>query len=82
MTEIVVYSRPGCHLCDEALAALAALRARASFTIREVDITEDDSLHRAYLERIPVIAIDGEELCDYFLDEALVLERLESLRNV
>ena len=82
MTEIVVYSRPGCHLCDEALAALEALRARASFTIREVDITEDDSLHRAYLERIPVIAIDGEELCDYFLDEALVLERLESLRNV
>jgi glutaredoxin len=82
VTEIVVYSRPGCHLCDEALAALEALRARASFTIREVDITEDDSLHRAYLERIPVIAIDGEELCDYFLDEALVLERLESLRNV
>ncbi len=77
-----MYSRPGCHLCDEALAALEALRARASFTIREVDITEDDSLHRAYLERIPVIAIDGEELCDYFLDEALVLERLESLRNV
>ncbi len=52
-----------------------ALRAATSSTSRA-----DDALHRAYFERIPVVALDGEELCDYFVDEALVRERLESRR--
>ena len=78
MSEVIVYSRPGCHLCVDAVQALEALRSRVDFTIREIDITGDDELHRAYLERIPVIAIEGEELCDFFVDEAKVLERLES----
>ena len=39
-----------------------------------------DELHRKYFERIPVVALDGEELCEYFLDEPLLRERLESRR--
>jgi hypothetical protein len=49
------------------------------FELEERDILQDDALHRAYFERIPVIALDGEELCDYFLDEALLRERLSEL---
>jgi glutaredoxin len=78
--QITVYSKPDCHLCDDAMAVLRRLQGEHSFELTELDITQDERLHRAYFERIPVIAIDGEELCDYFVDEALVRERLESRR--
>jgi glutaredoxin len=77
---VTVYSKPGCHLCVEAMVALEGLRAELGFELRERDITADEELQRAYFERIPVIALDGEELSDYFLDEAVLRERLESGR--
>jgi glutaredoxin len=76
--EITVYSRPDCHLCAEAMAALRELQGELDFSLRESDIDEDEALQRAYFERIPVIALDGEELFDYFIDEAILRERLES----
>ena len=75
MRTVTLYSRPGCHLCDDARAALARVRERAPFTLEERDIEDDDALHARYLERIPVIALDGEELFDFFVDEE-TLERL------
>lgn len=80
MSTVTVYSRPGCHLCQDAMAALESLRGELGFELRERDITADEQLHRAYFERIPVIALDGEELCEHFVDETLVRERLESRR--
>jgi glutaredoxin len=77
---VTVYSKGGCHLCAEAMTALEQLRTEFGFELRELDITADERLHRAYFERIPVIALDGEELSDYFLDEAVLRERLESRR--
>jgi hypothetical protein len=59
---------------------LRRLQGELAFALSERDITADEALHRAYFERIPVIALDGEELCDYFLDEALLRKRLESRR--
>jgi glutaredoxin len=76
--EITVYTRPDCHLCADAIAALRALQGELGFSLRERDIDRDETLQRAYFERIPVIALDGEELFDYFIDEALLRERLES----
>jgi glutaredoxin len=61
----VLYGRPGCHLCDDARVVLE----RIGEPFADVDITTDDALHTAYLERIPVIALDGEELFDFFVDE-------------
>jgi glutaredoxin len=78
--EITVYSRRDCHLCADAMAALRALQAELGFGLTELDIDGDDALQRAYFERIPVIALDGEELSDYFIDEPLLRERLESRR--
>ena len=75
---LTVYSKPDCHLCEEAMAALRTLQTELAFELVERDITTDDALHRAYFERIPVVALDGEELCEYFLEEGLVRERLES----
>jgi glutaredoxin len=73
---VTLYSRPGCHLCDEARSALERLRRRVAFTLEEIDITADDALHRRYLERIPVVALAGEELFDYHVDEEVLLRRL------
>jgi len=73
VSRLVLYGRPGCHLCDDARAVLERLGA----TFEEVDIEGDDALHRAYLERIPVVALDGEELYDFFVDEADLRRRLQ-----
>jgi glutaredoxin len=73
---VTLYTRPGCHLCDEARTVLERLQRRLPFALEERDITADDDLHSRYLERIPVIALDGEELFDFFVDEAVLSERL------
>ena len=80
MRTLTVYSKPDCHLCEDAIAVLEGLRSQLDFELVELDITADDALHRAYFERIPVLELDGEELCEYFVDEALLRERLESRR--
>jgi glutaredoxin len=74
--EVTVYGRPGCHLCDDALAVLQRLRVEAGFALRTVDIEDDPELLRAYLERIPVIALDGQVLYDFHVDEADLRSRL------
>ncbi|HTQ68436.1 MAG TPA: glutaredoxin family protein [Solirubrobacteraceae bacterium] len=77
---MTVYSKPDCHLCEQAMDALRALQPQLDFELEERDIRQQESLHRAYFERIPVITLDGEELCEYFVDEPLLRERLESRR--
>jgi glutaredoxin len=77
---VTVYSKPGCHLCAEAMALLRGMQPQLGFALQEVDITADEALHRAYFERIPVVLLDGEELCEYNISESLVRERLQSRR--
>jgi glutaredoxin len=76
MRTVTLYGRPGCHLCDEARTELEALRADVPFALREVDVEADDELLRRYLERLPVIALDGEELFDFWVDAAELRRRL------
>jgi glutaredoxin len=80
MARVTVYSRPDCHLCAEAMAKLRGLQQELGFALEELDISTDEALLRAYFERIPVIALDEEVLFDYFVDERVLRERLESLR--
>lgn len=58
---VVMYSRPGCGLCDEAREVILAERSRAPFEFEEVDVSGDDRLELEYGIRIPVVLIDGEE---------------------
>jgi glutaredoxin len=76
MREVVLYGRDGCCLCDDARAVLERVRARRSFALLERDIDADETLLRAYLERIPVVAIDGVEVFELFVDEAELERRL------
>jgi glutaredoxin len=73
---VTLYGRPGCHLCDDAREALERVRAERPFTLREVDIERDDELLRRYLERIPVVSVDDEELFDFHVDEQALRRRL------
>jgi glutaredoxin len=74
MTRLTLYGKPGCHLCDEARAVVADVRGRHPFELEEVDITRDPALEALYRERIPVVAIDGQEALELVI-EAPELER-------
>ncbi|MDQ3607504.1 MAG: glutaredoxin family protein [Actinomycetota bacterium] len=69
---LTLYGRAGCHLCDDARVVLE----RVGEPFDEVDITTDDTLHARYLERIPVVVLDGDELYDFFVDEPDLRSRL------
>ncbi len=74
--EVVLYGREGCCLCDDAREVLRGAQQQFPFTLRELDIEQDDRLLAAYLERIPVVAIDGTELFEFFVDEARLHQAL------
>jgi glutaredoxin len=61
MTEITLYGKPGCCLCDEARRAIETVRARRPFELTEVDVSTDPVLHARYGERIPVVTLNGRE---------------------
>lgn len=65
---VVLYSRPGCHLCDVARAVLETERERTPFELQEIEVQDDDALELAYGVRIPVVEIDGEERFEYEVD--------------
>ena len=75
MTRLTLYGKPGCCLCDEARQIVGTLRERIAFDLNEVDVSLDPVLHRRYGERIPVVAIDGEDALELRIDP-LALERL------
>jgi glutaredoxin len=68
MRKVVLYGRPDCHLCDDARAVVLRVRAERPFELEEVDIESDDELFKRYLERIPVVTVDGEERFEFFVD--------------
>ena len=73
MRRITLFERPGCHLCEEARAVLD----RVGEPYERVDIESDDALFRRYLERIPVVAVDGEEAFELFIDQRALEARLQ-----
>jgi hypothetical protein len=83
MKTVVLYEREGCCLCQEALQVLERARERhpGVFTIELRDIESDDALMRRYLERIPVVEIDGSEAFELFVDESELERRLGIVRT-
>jgi Glutaredoxin-like domain (DUF836) len=74
--DVVLYGREGCCLCDDARELLLRVRAEQPFRFSERDIDVDDELTRRYLERIPVVTIDGAEAFELFVDEPELRRRL------
>jgi glutaredoxin len=80
VANVVVYSRSGCHLCEEALEQIVAFHGEGyRFELHEVDIESHDLLLRRYLERIPVVEVDGVEVSELVLDRAAVKARLDTV---
>jgi c-di-GMP-related signal transduction protein len=80
MADVVIYSRPGCHLCEEALEQIVALHSEGyRFNLHEVDIESNDLLLRRYLEQIPVVEVDGVEVSELIFDRAAVKARLDTV---
>jgi glutaredoxin len=75
-----LYGRPDCHLCDEARAGLESLRSDGvRFELEEVDIESDDQLLSRFLERIPVIELNGEIVGELWLDADDLRARIDTL---
>ena len=81
MRTVTLYGRDGCHLCDDARAALERVRAAHPFRLEEVDIEADEALHARYLERIPVFELDGQVVSELHLDLARLRARLDTVRQ-
>jgi glutaredoxin len=81
VTAVVLFGREGCCLCDDAREVLERVRLRRGFDLEERDIDHDDALLRAYLERIPVVTIDGVEAFELFVDESELERRLDMVHT-
>jgi glutaredoxin len=77
---VTLYTRAGCHLCDDAKQVILAARSRADFDYEERDIDAAPELFRLYNEEVPVIAIDGRKAFKYRLDMDEFLKRLKARR--
>jgi len=75
---VEIYSKPDCHLCDDAKAVLRKMQRRHRFALREVNIAADEKLLAEYGARIPLVFVNGHLVCKYFVDEAAVVKSLAS----
>ena len=76
MSRVILYTRAGCHLCEEAERVLRAEQVAAGFALELVDIDRDPELARRYGVRVPVVALDGQDLFEYELPLELLRARL------
>jgi glutaredoxin len=74
---LTLYGKPGCHLCDDARAAVERVTARRDVPLEQVDISRDPVLFKRYGERIPVLEMDGETVFEFFVDEVVLERRLD-----
>jgi glutaredoxin len=81
VTTVVVYGRVGCHLCEDALVLIERVRSRVPFALEQRDIESDDEWFKQYLERIPVVEIDGEVVFELFVDERPLERRLSTVNG-
>lgn len=67
---VEIYSRPGCHLCDEAKDVIERVQRRIDFSLQIVNVETDAALEKEYGEQIPVVLINGNKAFKYHVDEA------------
>ncbi len=73
---LTLYTRSGCHLCEEMMQAVAQLQPHYQFSLNVVDIDADSYLQLRYGDRVPVLAVAEQELCHYHFNKEIVLKYL------
>jgi glutaredoxin len=74
---LTLYSKPGCHLCDDLRETLEELRTDHAFALEEIDITTDAGLFARYRFDIPVVLRDGREVARGRISDRELLEILK-----
>jgi glutaredoxin len=74
---ITLYTRQGCHLCEQAQAVIDEVAAGRA-TVEIIDIDTDEQLRDRYTVRVPVVAVDGVEIAEYEVDRDLLLDVLSA----
>lgn len=77
---VVIYSRPDCHLCEEAKKVIEASGYRGEYTLEEINIESDPELLRRYRYDIPVITINGDEAFRHRVSASAFVERMKKSR--
>lgn len=77
--EVTIYTRPGCHLCEEAKAAINASGCEGEFILTEVNIDDDPLLRERYGHDIPVIFINGVKAFKHRIDPREFKRKLRRL---
>ena len=77
---VIIYSRPGCHLCDEAKRAIESAQCANEYTLDEINIESDLDLLGRYRYEIPVVTIDGEEAFRHRLTPEEFKQRLRQAK--
>ena len=78
--EVTLYTRPGCHLCDEAKAAIAPLLLEFGAALREVNIDDDAALKERYGWDIPVLFVGSRKSAKHRVDVAQFRRQLRDAR--
>lgn len=81
MNLVTVYSRKGCHLCDDAYTTLQSMQAELNFEIEVIDIDQNQELVNLYSDQVPVIHIDGQHHDFYKVDPERFRSSLEKHRQ-
>ncbi|MFM9151769.1 MAG: glutaredoxin family protein [Candidatus Planktophila sp.] len=81
MTTVTIYSRKGCHLCQDAYQLLESVREELAFELEIIDIDEDQTLINLYSDQVPVIHIDGMHHDFYKVDLDRFRSSLEKHRQ-
>ena len=79
MAHVIIYSKPGCHLCEEAIRVLQRIQTQNPFTLEEVNIQDDPALLADYGEQIPVVTLNGTFLFEYTVDENRLRQLLKEV---
>jgi glutaredoxin len=77
MNKVILYTRAGCHLCEDAKGVLDAVRSERPFDLDVVDIDTDPALREAYKLEIPVVLVDGRKAFKYRVDPRELRARLD-----
>jgi glutaredoxin len=77
--KVEIYSRPGCHLCNEAKEVIERVGRRVAFSLRVINIETDPELEKKYGEEIPVVFVNGMPAFRYRVDEAEFEKRVKRL---
>lgn len=81
VSSLTLYSRAGCHLCEDMEAALAELQEELSFQLQRIEIDSDPVLVETYGTLVPVLKDGNIEICHYFLDPQALRGHLANRTN-